>query len=110
MGSGPPLGWLILEEATVPERWKDRSRSVVLVPLLPEETAEVLDRGFTAPQFTAAEERLMGHLSEGCSLKVIASRLGVTSRTVERRLARVRERFGLDTTAELKALLARMGR
>lgn len=56
------------------------------------------------------EEELVAFVAEGLSTKAIASHLGLTPRTVERRLARLRDRLGLSSTAELTALLARMGR
>jgi DNA-binding NarL/FixJ family response regulator len=43
------------------------------------------------------------------SSKVIAHRLGVTRRTVERRTARLRDQLGVDSNEALTARLSQLG-
>ena len=110
VASRPPAGWLILDDTSAPARWAGRHRSVVLVPLLPDEVSDLLEKGSATPTLTPAEEDLTALVAEGSSTKAIASQLGLTTRTVERRLAKLRDHFGVRSTGELTALLARMGR
>lgn len=80
------MGWVLLPPERVPERWRARSRPVALVPLL---VAEMVVSGASIPQ--------------------MANAVGLSPRGVQHRLARLRERLGVATTAELVARLARCG-
>lgn len=101
--------WLFLRPKAVPERWRRRSLEVRMVPLLPEEAARVLAEETTTPEAGPEDEPLIKLLARGLSARAIAVELGMPLRTVERRLARLRERFGARSTAELAAFLSKRG-
>ena len=103
-----PPGWLLLSPAAVPDEWRARAVAMSLVPLLPAEAATVLAGGTARPQF-AGEEELLRLVAAGCTRAAIARRLGVSVRTVQRRLARVQESTGVRTLPELTARLAKRG-
>lgn len=112
MGDGgevPPGGWLFLEPGSVPDRWAERAIPVMLVPLTTEESAQMLNGQPVDAGALAPDADLMRLVARGLSAEVIARRLGLAARSVYRRLARLRETFGVATTAELAAELARRG-
>lgn len=101
--------WVLLSPAAVPERWRGRGRHVVLVPLLAQEAAAVLAGEPAAPALDERDERLAGMVLTGASISEMARAVGLSRRGVGHRLARLRERFGVATTTELVAELARLG-
>lgn len=102
-------GWLFLPPDAVPRRWRDRAVDVSLVPLLPDEADRLLAGERLLPSVDHEDERLLMLVARGLSAPSIATELGTAVRTVERRLSRLRESFGVKTTGELAALLAREG-
>lgn len=108
-GDQSPSGWLFLRQGAVPERWRDRAVPVELVPLVPEETEQLLRGVEVDSRLEPDEERLAAFLAEGKSASEIARRLGITPRSVQRQLAKLRKRFGVSSTSELTALLGRRG-
>lgn len=102
-------GWMFLRPKSVPERWRQRSIEVCLVPLLPEELASVVDSSPLPPELEPFDERLLGLIASGIDNEGIARRLRVSSRNVQRRMARLRRRFGVGSKEELALLLARRG-
>lgn len=101
-----PTAWCFFEVGSVPERWQGRARQVFLVPLLPDEAESLWD------QITAIgdqDEPLLRLVAAGKSRQEIARELDLPLRTVDRRLSALTARFGLQTTSELVALLARHG-
>lgn len=110
-GASPdsPAAWLLLSPEAVPEPWRSRGREVRLVPLLPEEAAGIL-RGEGAPsELTGDNVAVSRLLARGLSAASISKELGLSVRTVERRLADLRDRFGVGSTAELATLLSERG-
>lgn len=107
-GQNPYRGWLFLESTMVPERWKKRAISTSLVPLLPEEIEELLGDG-SPFLLDADEEDLVKLVARGLSAQAISLEWGISVRSVERRLQRLRERFGVESSAELVAVLASQG-
>lgn len=101
-------GWLILRGG-VPARWRDRAVPLHLVPLLPQETAQMLAGVSVVPPVSAEDEPLLHAVARGVKASTMARELGVGLRTVERRLARLRRRFEVPSTADLTTLLARLG-
>jgi LuxR family transcriptional regulator len=81
----------------------------MFVPLLPQETDQVLESGSARPEMDAEDEALLRLLARGSTVADTARRLGLHIRTVERRLAALRRRLGVSTTAELVRLLSRGG-
>ncbi|MDV6030905.1 MAG: hypothetical protein F9B45_12550 [Phycisphaera sp. RhM] len=55
---------------------------------------------------TAREREVMDRLSEGQSTKVIASRLGISTKTVDNHRAKVLEKMIVDNVAQLANLCA----
>lgn len=102
-------GWLLLRGDAVPERWRERATALSLIPLLPGEAAEILADGATLPGVGPEKEPLLRMVADGLDQADIAARLGVSVRTVERRLASLRRRLGVGSTSELARLLARRG-
>ena len=102
-------GWLILDPDNVPEAWRDRARSMALVPLLPEEASQILEEGSTEPAVAAHDPEFLRLIARGESAGVIARRLALSTRSVHRRLARLRDSLSVASTAELAAELSRRG-
>jgi DNA-binding CsgD family transcriptional regulator len=102
-------GWFFLKSAAVPDRWRDRAVQVFLVPVTRTEAAHLLGGGRAEPEMEPADEPLAALTARGLSTKEIALALKVSHRHVERRLAALRERFGVDSKATLALHLARRG-
>jgi DNA-binding CsgD family transcriptional regulator len=102
-------GWVLLSPDAVPEVWRPRGVTVVLVPMTPSEAAQVLSRTPAEQSVTAAELPLVRLVAKGHSAEQIARELRVTSRTVHRHVARLRDAFGVSTLQELATELARRG-
>lgn len=93
---------------SVPEQLRPRAVIGVMVPLLPGE-AQQLRTGRPEASVDAEDEPILRLVARGATRSDIARRLRVPLRTVERRLARMRDRFGLRSHSELVAFLARRG-
>ncbi len=102
-------GWLILEPADVPDAWKDRARPMALVPLLPDEAKQILEEGAAEPSVAAQDPEFLRLVARGESAGLIARRLALSTRSVHRRLARLRDAMRVSSTAELAAELSRRG-
>ncbi len=102
-------GWLFLQPQDIPERWRSRGMDVRLVPLLPEEVEGILLEGKTEPALEGPDEAVARLVARGLTVTQIAGELRMAPRTVDRHVARLRERFGVQSTAELSSLLARWG-
>ena len=103
-------GWLFIADEAVPDKWRDRAVGMSLVPLLPGEMAEFVGDqagdGFIPDEHDVALYKLV---ARGLSANDIARELGIASRSVHRRLARLRERLQVETTSQLAAEFARRG-
>ena len=102
-------GWVILPVSSVPARWRNRAQHVALIPLLAAEAEDVLAATPAVPLLDEHDEALAQALVAGASLRQMAHATGLSQRGVGHRVARLRERFGVDTRAELIAELARHG-
>ncbi len=102
-------GWVLLPPDQVPDVWRTRAREMSLVALLPEESRGLLAGERPLVPVDPDEEQLLRLVTRGASANSIARELGITPRTVQRRLARLRERFEVGSTAELAVVLARRG-
>lgn len=107
--TGDGGGWVVLPPGEVPEDWRARARHVALVPLLPEEIADVLQGRPAVPALEKRDERIARMLAGGSSLREIGRAVGLSPRGVQHRLARLRDRYGVGSNAELAAYLARHG-
>lgn len=98
--------WVLLDASDVPEPWRGRGRPLVLVHLFPDE-AETMLRGEPVQSPIAPRDAELARLvALGRSGSDIARELGLSQRTVERRLSALRRQFELDTKSELAAFLA----
>jgi DNA-binding CsgD family transcriptional regulator len=104
-----PRDLMLLDPERVPARWQARVIHVAIVPLLPEEASEVLSTGSTTPVLGAEDEELVALVSGGLSNEAIARRLGISIRSVQRRLGRLHERYGTNTKAQLVTFLVQRG-
>lgn len=103
-----PTVWLLIDAPQVPEEWRDRARPLWLVPLLAGEAGQVLRNRSTEP-LNQEDPDFLRQVARGAPAPVMARRLGLSTRSVHRRLARLRTELGLRSTAELSAELARRG-
>ena len=101
--------WLVMDPSTVPGRWRDRARTAAVVHLLPAEASALLAGDPVVPALAADEEALAHALVAGRPLRVLSRDLGLSPRTVQYRIARLRDRMGATSTADLVALLAANG-
>ncbi|MGH2709936.1 MAG: hypothetical protein ACRDH9_01870 [Actinomycetota bacterium] len=106
-GRGFPSAWFISGLRDVPERWRSRAVPGILVSLLPEETDKVL--GAAGDEIEPEDVPLLGLVARGLTVAAIARTLGIPIRTLNRRLAELREEFEVGSTTELTGLLARRG-
>lgn len=104
-----PVGWVLLRADSLPAGWQQRAQDYKVVPLLPTEVDSVLEGGSTEMQADAEDLRLIRLVAAGRTVNEIADDLWLHPRTVQRRIAELRERFSVDTKAELTAALARRG-
>lgn len=101
--------FLFMDPASIPDRWSERAVPVVMVPLTPDESAQLLSDAPVMSDELGQDADLMRLVARGLSAEVIARRLGLAPRSVYRRLARLRDSFGAGSTAELATELARRG-
>ncbi len=99
-----PEAWVFVLPDAVPDRWRDRVQPVSLVRLRAGEIAEWLS---PVPRAESEDERFERLVAEGRSRDDIARELGITERSVSRRLAKLRSTYGIETNRELVALLSR---
>ena len=97
--------WLLIPAGETPEEWRARARQMDLVPLLPEEAARLLEEREEAGE----DGELLKLVARGFPTDQIARTLDLSRRTVERHLARLREKYDQPTTAALSSFLARRG-
>jgi DNA-binding NarL/FixJ family response regulator len=109
LNSQGPEGWLFLRPSAVPDRWRSRAIPMSLVPLLPEEAAALTANGTAATSPQAGSEEFLKLVARGLSARVIARQLGISTRSVHRRTARLRDSLGVGSTPELASELSRRG-
>ncbi|MDQ3952041.1 MAG: hypothetical protein M3279_03590 [Actinomycetota bacterium] len=102
-------GWILVAPSELPDRWRDRAMPMFLVPLLPGEARDVLSGEPAASELHGEDLALAKLIARGIPVEDCARELHLTSRTVYRRLARLRRLVGVGTTNELVAELARRG-
>ncbi|MDQ4024572.1 MAG: helix-turn-helix domain-containing protein [Actinomycetota bacterium] len=102
-------GWILVAPSALPDRWRDRATPMFLVPLLPDEAHDVLAGEPAVSELDGEDLALAKLIARGVPVDDVARRLHLTSRTVYRRLARLRRLVGVTTTGELVAELARRG-
>jgi DNA-binding NarL/FixJ family response regulator len=103
-------GWILMPLSTLPDEWRDGAREMALVRVPVAHIVGVYGSavGELSP-LSAEDARLICLVAEGRSHLQIARELNRSLRTVERRLASLRRRYGARSGAELTALLVRQG-
>jgi DNA-binding NarL/FixJ family response regulator len=104
----PERVWVIAQGEHLPASWKQRAQAVYLVPLLPGEALRVLTEE-AAPQVSERDQEMISVIARGGTAAEIADELGLSLRTAQRSISRLRERFGLATKAELVRFLTERG-
>ena len=99
-----PTAWILISDGETPDEWRQRAQPMNLVPLLPEEVDGLLGNG--GPD---QDDELLRLVARGSTTEQIARALDLSRRTVERHLARLREKYDQPTTAALASFLARRG-
>lgn len=100
---------LIFVFGEVPERWKERARPAHFIPLLPSESSPMLTAAGGAGAVEPEDDVLLRLAARGVAATVIARTANLSIRTVHRRLARLRDQLGVESSAELTAELSRRG-
>ena len=102
-------GWLSSDPEEIPEAWRARVVPLFFVPLMPGEVNQVLRHGNSFSQIPDEDLTILRFLAAGAPVTQVAREMRLPLRTVQRRVARYRDRLGASTTTELAALLARRG-
>ncbi len=82
---------------------------MLLVPLMPDEAAQLLETGTIPLGMTVEEEQVARLVARGESPETIAATLHMSKRSVYRRLATLRRRVGVENAADLPARLSQLG-
>lgn len=101
--------WVLFDPEDVPERWRHRGVPMMLIPLLPDELGDALGLDRVMPGVDPEDEPLLRLVARGETSAAIARQLHTTTRTVQRRIARMCRRFRLASRAELVRFLAERG-
>lgn len=101
----PSVAWVIVDRVSVPERWADRALDVAMIPLLADEFADLLN-GDPVSKMDGTDEELLRLIGAGLSSGAIAQRLRISERTVDRRIARLKDRFGAASRFDLAKIAA----
>lgn len=105
----PQTCWLLVDPEAVPPTLQSVAVPMAMVPLLSTQARRLLEHEQGWRSLEAEDRSLAAALTAGRPLTAIAREMGVTTRTVERRLADLRDRFNAGSTAELIAELSRLG-
>lgn len=102
-------GWVIVDPDAVPDGWRARAVPMMLVPLTPKETDQLLAGEPVESAILADDLPLVRHIARGHTAAEIARALNLSTRTVYRRVTRLRHEFAVPTMEELATELARRG-
>lgn len=97
--------WVIVDRDAVPMLWADRAQDVALIPLLPEESTDLLN-GNPVSKMGRMDEQLLRLIGEGLSSRAMATKLRISERTVDRRVARLKDRLGVSSRIDLARIAA----
>jgi DNA-binding CsgD family transcriptional regulator len=76
---------------------------------LPAEITQLLDGTAAVPELEPLDESVARLTARGLTVTAMARELNISTRSVDRHLARLRERFGVVSTTELAVELAKRG-
>jgi DNA-binding NarL/FixJ family response regulator len=82
---------------------------VAVVAITPDEAQALLAGRDVVPSLTPEEEQVLSLLLKGHTVTAIGRSLGVSPRSVQRRLARLRATFDVPSNNELVVAAARAG-
>jgi DNA-binding CsgD family transcriptional regulator len=102
-------GWVILSLDALPDAWGARAIPLALVPLTPAEVGQLLSHEPVEQRIAGADLSLIHLVARGHGTAEISRELGISARTVNRRVAVLRDEFGVSTIQELATELARRG-
>jgi DNA-binding NarL/FixJ family response regulator len=101
--------WIVLAGPDAPPQWQDRAVPAVLIPLLPSEFAQFKAGRRVEPRLSSTDERIASLLAAGASQSRIAQVVGLSLRTVQRRVGFLKRSFGVQTAQQLAHRLAAIG-
>lgn len=102
--------WLMFVDSdSVPESWRERVRPISGVRLLDEEVQLIGVGAEWGTQLDPQDLQLAVLVARGTPVGVMAKRLEMSIRTVQRRLSGLRKQFGVTSTVELAGRLAERG-
>jgi DNA-binding NarL/FixJ family response regulator len=101
--------WLLVDEEALPPSWAHRAVQVTVVRLSADEANRLLSGEHARPTVPAEDEALAHLIASGVGVSEIAKQLHLTTRSIYRRLSRLRVAFGVATVGELAAKLSRLG-
>jgi DNA-binding NarL/FixJ family response regulator len=101
--------WVVFPSGAVPRVWASRVIRFAIVPLLPDEAKRFRSGSAVFPGISRDEESVAHLHARGMSAPQIAKRLHVTTRTVYRRLEKLRKALNVATPGELATALAHHG-
>jgi DNA-binding NarL/FixJ family response regulator len=99
----------VIEGETPPPSFEGRAVPAWIVGFLADEIEDLLAGRAGTTALDAAQLSLARLLSQGLTTHEIAKELRLDPRTVQRQTARLRQRFGVATKAELAVALAEAG-
>ena len=100
---------LLLISDRIPAAWQSRALRVWFVPLGSAEAFRLLERETPSASIDPEDEPLARLVARGLPAKAIAHELGLTTRSLYRRLARLRLHLEAGSIPELVATLAAAG-
>lgn len=101
--------WLLVDSEDVPDAWAHRSMQVTVLRLSSEEAQRLLSSDHARPIVGPEDEQLARLVASGLAVSDISKQLHLTTRSIYRRLARLRRALGVATVGELAAKLSRLG-
>lgn len=101
--------WLLVDEDDIPANWSHRSMQITVLRLSSGEAKRLLSGDHARPTVASEDEELAHLIARGLGVSEIAKQLHLTTRSIYRRLARLRVAFGVATVGELAATLSRLG-
>ena len=101
--------WLLVDDEDLPPSWIHRSMQVTVVRLSSDEAKRLLSGEHARPTVAPEDEELARLVARGLGVSEIAKQLHLTTRSIYRRLARMRVAFGVATVGELATTLSRLG-
>ena len=107
--TGDDETWLLVDDDSIPPSWAHRAMQVTVVRLSADEAKRLLSGEHARPAVAPEDEALAHLVASGLGVSEIAKQLHLTTRSIYRRLSRLRAVFGVASVGELAATLSRLG-